>query len=141
MTDWPVVFLGLMALSLVIMATIQVAAILVGIKVARQMGVAVDDLRREIKPLSDKVNRIADDAQRASSLVVLQVERVDQMMVTTAARLDTTLEILQGFASGPIRQGAAAVAAFRAATAIFRDWKGKGRQRHGRDDDDALFVG
>ena len=41
MTDWPVVFLGLMAASLVIMATIQVAAILVGIKVARQMTSAI----------------------------------------------------------------------------------------------------
>jgi hypothetical protein len=141
-TDWPVVFLGVMAASLFVMAAIQIGLIIVGVKVARQMTVAIDDLRREIRPLSEKVNRIADDAARATSLAALQVERIDQMMSSTASRLDDALSVVQGLMSGPVRQGATAVAVFRAAFAMFREWKGRStRSRASRDDDDALFVG
>jgi hypothetical protein len=138
-TDWAVVFLGVMAVSLTVMTAIQIGLIIVGIRVARQVGVAVDDLRREIRPLSEKVNRIADDTARATSLVVLQVERLDQLMASTATRVEEILGILQAFASGPLRQGTAALAAVRAVMSIVRDWKG--RRPTARDDEDPLFVG
>lgn len=142
MTGWPVVFLGVMAASLFVMAAIQIGLIVVGVRVARQMTVAIEDLRKEIRPLSEKVNRIADDAARATSLAALQIERIDQMMSSTASRLDDTLAVVQGLMSGPVRQGATAVAVFRAAFAMFRDWKSRSaRSRSSRDDDDALFVG
>lgn len=143
MSEWSVVFLGVMAVSLAIMAAVQIGVIIIGIRAAKQMSVAMDALRREIKPLSDKVHRIADEVERTASLAALQVERVDQMMATTASRLDSTLGILQGFAGGPVKQGTAAVAAFRAAWSVFSDWKNRDRRRsrHTREDDDALFVG
>lgn len=142
MTDWSVVFLGVMAVSLLVMAAIQVGLIIVGIRVAKQMMVAIEDLRREMRPLSEKISRIADDAARATSLAALQVERFDQMISSTASRLDDTLGVVQGLMSGPVRQGATAVAVFRAAFAMFREWKGRShRNRSSRDDDEALFVG
>jgi hypothetical protein len=137
--EWAGVFLAVMAVSLTVMAAIQIGLIVVGIRIARQLGVAVDDLRREIRPLSEKVNRIADDAARVTSLAVLQVERVDHLLAATANRIDETLGILHGLASGPVRQGTAVIAAFRAIMSIVADWKG--RPRPAREDDDALFVG
>lgn len=141
MSDWGVVFLGIMAVALAVMAAIQIGLIVVGLKVARQLSTAIDDLRREIKPLSEKVNRIADEAARATSLARLQMERLDQVLATTADRIDGTLGILQDVASGPIRQGAAAVSAFRAIMSMIRDWKSRSGSSSPRDDDDALFVG
>jgi len=139
-SDWAVVFLGVMAVALVVMAAIQVYLMIVAVRAAQEVSVAVADLRREIKPLSEKVHRIADDAAKAASLAVYQAERVDRFLATTVDRVDTTLGLLQGFASGPIRQSAAIAAAFRAAMTVFRDWKGRSRHSH-RDDDEALFVG
>jgi hypothetical protein len=142
-TDWAVVFLGVMAVSLLVMAAIQVGLILVGVRVARQMTAAIEDLRRELRPLSEKINRIADDASKATSLAALQVERLDQMMASTALRVDDALGLVQSMLAGPVRQGATAVAVFRAAFAMFREWKGRAshRPRQSRDDDEALFVG
>jgi uncharacterized caspase-like protein len=140
-TDWAVVFLGVMAVALVVMAGVQIGLIIVAVRAAKQVSVAVEDLRREIKPLSEKVNRIADDAARAASLAVFQAERFDRFLASTVERVDTTLGLVQSFASGPVRQGAAVVAAFRAVTAIIREWRGRSRSSSHRDDDEALFVG
>jgi predicted PurR-regulated permease PerM len=141
-SDWSVVFLGVMAVCLVIMTAIQIGVIVVGARIAKQTTAAIDDLRRELKPLSEKVNRIADDAAKAASLAAMQVERLDQMLSSTASRLDDTLGVVQGLMSGPVKGGATAVAVFRAAFAMFREWKGRSqRARTVRDDDEALFVG
>ncbi len=143
MSDSATVFLGIMAVSLAVMALIQVGLIIAGIRVAQKLGAAIDDMRREIRPLMDKVNRIADDAGRATALARDQVERIDQFMATTTTRIESTLGVVQDVMSGPVRQGAVAMAAVRAAMAAFRDWQGRKSARTSRDhdEDDAWFVG
>lgn len=141
MNEWAGVFLAVMAVSLAIMAAIQIGLIVIGIKVAKQVTAATSQLHQEIRPLIDKANAIADDAARATALATIQVERVDKLMATTATRLDSTLNIIQNVASGPVGQGAAAVSAFKAAMGVVRDWKMRRRRASQHDDDDALFVG
>lgn len=140
MTDWAVVWLGVMAVSLALMAMIQIALIVVGIRLVTQMTATVEDVRKELRPLLDKMNRIADDAAKATSLAALQVERVDQVLSVTAARVDEAAEVLRAAMGGPIRKGAAVLMAVRAiASALRRRPATAGMGR--RDDDDALFVG
>lgn len=139
MNDSQGVWLAIMAVSLAVMALIQVGLILIAILLARRAATAVEDVRREIKPLLEKVHRIADDAQKATSLAALQVERVDQMMSTTAIRLEEAVTILRNAMGGPVRQGAAAFMAIRAIVAAIRQWRQPDRQ--GRDEEDPLFVG
>ncbi len=141
MTD---VWLAVMAISLALMATIQIGLILIGVKVARQMNAGIEDLRREVKPLVEKLNRVADDASRATALAVIQVERVDALLSNTVSRVDEAVGILSNAMGGPIRQGYAAVTAFRAVFEAFRGWQSRNDQRkRGRtsDEEDALFVG
>jgi hypothetical protein len=138
------VFLGVMAVSLAVMAIIQVALIVAGILAIRKLGAVADELRREIAPLMDKVNRIADDASRMTSLAALQVERVDQFMATTTTRVDQTLGVVQNLLSGPVRQSTVLIAAFRAAMAAFRGWqehKARSTPDAAVDDEDTWFVG
>lgn len=142
MNEWAGVFLAVMAVSLAIMAAIQIGLIIVGIRVARQVTVATTQLHEEIRPLIQKANLIADDAARVTALATVQVERVDQFMAASAVRLDNTLGIIQNVVSGPVGQGAAAISAFKAVMGVVRDWKTRRRkasQHH--DEDDALFVG
>jgi len=142
-SDSATTFLGIMAVSLAVMTVIQVALIIAGIRVAQKLSGALDDVRREIRPLMDKVNQIADDAGRATSLARQQVERIDQFMATATSRIDTTLGVVQDVMSGPVRQGAVAMSVVRAAFAAFREWQSKKTARTTRDhdEDDAWFVG
>ncbi|HWB29974.1 MAG TPA: DUF948 domain-containing protein [Vicinamibacterales bacterium] len=143
MNESATVFLGVMAVSLAVMAIIQVALIVAGLLAIRKLGAVADELRREIAPLMDKVNRIADDASRMTSLAALQVERVDQFMATTATRVDQTLGVVQSLLSGPVRQSTVLIAAFRAAMAAFRGWQDhKSRKSDAPiEDEDTWFVG
>ena len=143
MSDSGTVFLGIMAVSLAVMTLIQVGLIIAGLRVAQKIGVAIDDMRRELRPLMEKINRIADDAERATSLARQQVERVDEFMATASSRINDTLAILQGVVSGPVRQGAVAMSVVRAAMAAFREWQARKGARSPReqDEDDAWFVG
>jgi hypothetical protein len=141
-TEWQTVFLALIAAAVVVMAVLQVAVVVAAARFARQAAQSVTELRRDLRPVVDKVNRIADDAARATALAAAQVERLDQVMSTAAARIDETMNVVQGAIIQPVRHGAAAVAAFRAAVAVFRGVRNRSRHaHHSRDDDEALFVG
>ncbi len=136
MTD---VWLGVMAVALSVMAIIQVALIVVLIRLATQAVKTVQGLRNDVAPLIEKANRVAEDAARAASLAVIQVERLDSMLQTTAARVEDAVAFVQDMVGGPIRQGSAIFTALRAAFSVFQGWRSRPRQRP--EDDDALFVG
>lgn len=139
MTDWGVVFLGVIAVATLVMAALQVAFFVAAGKASRRVEQAADSFHRELKPLIEHLDAIGRDAKRASSLAALQVERVDRMSADLADRLDRTLHTLQSAASGGAREGAAMLAAFRAALSAVRGFRSS-RARTGAEDDDALFI-
>src|SRR5688572_16043736 len=127
------------------MAAIQIGLIVVSLRVARQLSATAEDIRKEIKPLVEKVHRIADDAARATSLASIQIERVDQILSSTTARVDEGLNILRNAVGGPLRQGYAVALAVRAAISAFSRRSNRDTARPStastRDEEDALFVG
>ena len=133
------VWLGVIAVAVLVMAIIQVAVMVQLMRVAKTASSATADLRRELAPLIAKVNKVADDAGKVSALALTQLERVDQLMDNTVQRIDDTLAVVQDAVLGPVRQGAAVVAGIKAALAVFRSRQD--RRRYGRDDEDALFIG
>lgn len=145
MSDWAVIWLGVIAVSIALMAVIQIGLIVVSLRVARQLSAAADDIRKEIKPLVEKVHRIADDAARATSLASVQIERIDQILSNTTARVDEGLSILRNAVGGPLRQGYAVALAVRAAISAFSRRSNRDTHRPSsaatREEEDALFVG
>ena len=152
MNDWAVIWLGVIAVSIGVMALIQIGLIVVSLRVARQLSETASDIRKEIRPLvekvngiADKVGRIADDAGRATTLATIQIERIDEILTTTTARVDEGLNIVRNAMGGPFRQGYAIVLAVRAAIAAFNrrsgDAAGHSAAPGTRDEEDALFVG
>ena len=139
MTDWGVVFLGVIAAATLVTALAQVAFIVATGRLARRLERAADDMQREVRPLVEHLDAIGRDARRASSLAAAQFERVDQLAADLADRLDRTLNTLQTAAAGSVREGAAMLAAFRAAMAVVRDFR-VSRARARAEDDDALFI-
>jgi hypothetical protein len=148
-TDWAVIWLGVIAVSVGVMAVIQIGLIVVSVRVARQLSQTASDIRKEVGPLVDKVNgiadkvgHIADEAGRATALATVQVERIDQILTTTTARVDEGLSILRNAMGGPLRQGYAFALAVRAAISAFsRRTNRSAEQAATRDEEDALFVG
>ena len=139
MSDWQVVWLGVIAIAVALMALIQIVVLAAVAKLAFQAVAGVKDLRREIRPLIDKVNKIADDATRISGQAAAQVERLDTLIASTAVRIEETVEAVQNVVMGPLRQGSAVVAALRAVLGAFRNARDRRKPVH--DDEDPLFVG
>ena len=139
MTDWGVVFLGVIAAATLVTALAQVAFIVATGRLARRLERAANEMQREMRPLVEHLEAIGRDARRASSLAAAQFERVDQLSADLADRLDRTLNTLHTAAAGGLREGAAILAAFRAAMAVVRDSRAS-RARAGAEDDDALFI-
>jgi hypothetical protein len=138
-SDWQVVWLGVAAISLAIMALVQLGVIVVCIRLAKELATTAADIRRDVRPLVEKAHRIADDAQRATSLALMQVERIEQLVSTTTAQVDQAVSILKNAMGGPIRQGYAFIMAVRAILSVFRSTGAA--DRGPRDEEDAMFVG
>lgn len=136
MTD---VWLGVIAVAVLVMAILQVALVIRLSQVAKEATAATRELRRDLTPLIAKANRIADDAARVSALALSQMERMDHVLSSTVQRIDDTIAAVQTAIVSPVRQGAAVVAGLKAALAVFRARQDRGR--YGRDDEDALFIG
>lgn len=143
MTDASNLFLGIIAVSVLVMAVLQVAAVIFLARYAKKVLSLTEDLQREIKPLAAKVHAIADEAQRAAALATRQVERVDVLVADVSRRVQDTTASLQSVVTtltGPMRSGGAVVSGLRAAIAALLTTQ-PDRRFERDEEEDALFVG
>ena len=143
MSDWSVVFLGVIAVAVTVMAAVQVGCIVFGARLARRVDQLATQVDREIKPLLMNLNKVGEEAARAAQLAATQVERVDRLFADVAIRVEDTAASLQSAIIAPAREGFALLSGIRAAFAALREIRSAAAParsaRH--DDDDALFIG
>jgi uncharacterized protein YoxC len=154
-TDWGLVFLGVIALATLVMALIQVAVFVVTARLAKQAQQAVSkaqetlttaqqtmtSVREEIRPLIASANGIAEEASRAATLATAQVHKVDRLVSDLTARVDETSALVQQAIITPAREGLAIMAAVRATLGAIRagaDWR---RRTSRSEEEDPLFIG
>lgn len=123
------VFLGIIAVSVLVMASIQVAAIVFAARAARRVGEAMARLEEEMRPIVANLRIISADAVRISSVAAAQAEEVEQAL----ARLRDRLEALMQAVQDAIRR-------------IFpwTSWwsrRADPRRRQPTEEEDALFIG
>jgi len=148
MTEWSGVFLGIIAAATLVMALIQVGAIIAVLKIAKQaQDVAkqaqdvLTSVHRDVKPLLARAGEIADEASKTATIATAQAEKVDRMVTDLTRRVDETSSLVQQAIITPAREGIAVVAAIKAALSAFSGFGGfRGRARHS-EEDDALFIG
>ena len=155
MTDWNLVFLGVIAAATLIMALIQIGMIVVAAGVAKKAQAAVagaqdalaraqetmTSVREDIRPLITKANAIADEASKTAALATAQAQKVDRMVTDLAARVDETSSLVQQAIVTPAREGIAILAAVRATLGALRagaDWR---RRTSRSEEEDPLFIG
>lgn len=148
MSEWSGIFLGIIALATLVMALIQVGAIIAVLKIAKQaQDVAkqaqdvLASVHRDVKPLLARASEIADEASKTATLATAQAEKVDKMVTDLTRRVDETSTLVQHAIITPAREGIAIVAAIKASLSALRGFGSfRGRPRHS-EEDDALFIG
>ncbi len=141
MNDWPVVFLGTIAVSTLIMALLQVGAIIATLKLAREAREALASVKQDVRPLLARATALVDEASRTVALATAQVQKVDRLVTDLAKRVDETSSVVQHAIVTPAREGAAIVAAIKAALGALRGMSNHGRPGRHSEDEDPLFIG
>jgi hypothetical protein len=139
-TTTAVVFLGAIAVATVIMAAIQVGAVLYMARLARRVEAMAGKIEHEIQPTLAHLSNTSAEAARAASLASGQVARFERMTGELHERLGEVAVSVQAALRRPARETTALLAAVRAAVLSLRASR---RRRPGRglDDEDALFIG
>jgi hypothetical protein len=134
-------FLGAIAVATLIMAIVQIGAIVVASRLAREAQQALRTLHSEIRPLIAKASAVADEASRTASLATVQMQKIDRLVPDLSQRVDETTAIVQQAIVTPAREGVAILAAVKAGLAALR---GLGDMRRGSsraEEEDPLFIG
>jgi hypothetical protein len=140
-SDWNTVFLGVIAVATLVMALLQVGAVVLAARAAARVDRLVAEMRGEIQPLVARAQAIAEDASRAATVAAAQVERVDALMAVLTRRVDETANVLQNAIAGPAREGMAFIAALRAGFAALRGSRSTPSAGSRFEEEDALFIG
>lgn len=138
MSTWGHVFLGVIAVATLSTAIVQIVLLLAAAKLARRVEHLTDSVETQLKPLFAHLDTIGREASRATSMASQQVERVDVMFADITARLEDTIDTVQGVLSVPLREGGAWLAGFRALFGTLKAPRPNNRSRG--DDEDALFI-
>jgi uncharacterized protein YoxC len=141
------VFLGVIAVSVLVMAIGQVAAVMIAARTVRQVGERLGQLEDTIKPIVGNVQRISEDAARATAVATAQVERAERLMDDVVRRVDETMTTVQETILGPARTGWAIFQSVRDVFGAFFDRSPRRPypRSHGPSpaahEDDASFIG
>lgn len=135
-------FLGVIAAATLVMALVQVGAVIAALRLSRQAQQAIQSVHQEVKPLIARAQSIAEEASRTVALATVQAQKVDRLITDLSQRVDETATVLQEAIITPAREGLAIVAAVKAALTALRGGRALGT-RNGRhaEEEDPLFIG
>lgn len=139
MTD---LFLGIIAAAVLIMAVIQVGAVVMAARAAQNVRRLTSQLEHEIRPVLAHLQAAAADAKRSTAVVAGQVERVDGLVTDLSARLEQTFATIQTAVTGASHMSGAWIAGLKAVVSAIRDIRDTPRRRQAPvEDDSGLFIG
>ena len=135
------VFLGIIAVAVLVMAIIQVAAIIFAVSAARRIGEVADRLEQDLRPVMSNVQAITAEAARATALATAQMERADRMFADLSRRAEQVMAAVPSLL-GPAGRGFAFLNGIKAALAAIQELRRSSRRAAAHpDDEDALFIG
>ena len=141
MNDWGGLFLGAIAVATLIMAIVQIGAIVVASRVARQTQQMLSAIHADLRPLIAKASAVADEASRTAALASAQMQKIDALVTDLSRRVEETTTIVQQAIVAPAREGIAILAAVRAGLAAIRGLGDLRRSSSRSEEEDPLFIG
>jgi hypothetical protein len=140
-SGWSDVFLGVIAAATLVMALIQIGAIIASLRLARQAQQVITSVQQEVRPLVAKAHAIVDEASRTVAIATSQAQKLDRVVTDLSRRVEETAAVLQDAIVTPAREGMAIVAAIKAAFGTLRGFRDLRRRNGHTDDEDPLFIG
>jgi precorrin-6B methylase 2 len=135
------VWLGIIAVAVLVMAVIQVAAIVFAMAAARRIGQVADRLEQNLNPVVSNLQTITSEAARMTTLAAAQVERADRMFTDLGRRAEQVMAAVPTLL-GPAGKGLAFLNGIKAALAAIHELRRSSRRGAAHpDDEDALFIG
>lgn len=131
MSDLATVFLGVIALALVVQAGFVIALVRSGLHLSRRVTDLQQRYERELRPLMDDVSRISRNVAQASDLATVQMRRVDDALANTFDKLDHTTTQISQLLIRPLAPLGTAAALFRGAEKawdVYRALSGSSRR-------------
>ena len=134
-------FLGVIAVAVLVMAIIQVAAVVFAMSAARRIGQVADRLERDLHPVMQNLQTLTAEASRATQLAAAQMERADRMFADFSRRAEQVMAAIPSLL-GPAGKGLAFLNGLKAAMAAIQELRRTSRRGapHG-EEEDALFIG
>ena len=138
MTD---ALLAIIAVSVLTMAIIQVAAIVLTARAARKLGAVVERLEQDLKPIVANLQAVSADAARTTAMAAATVERADRFIQDAATRIEQTLISVPALLESA-KEGFNVLGGLRAIVTAFREIRAGSRRRPAiTEEEDALFIG
>jgi hypothetical protein len=142
MTD---LYLGLIALGVLVMAAVQVAGIVAAMKAAKRVSEMAGRFEQDVRPIVANLQKVSAEAARASALAAAQVDRLDTLVAGVSRRVEDTAATLQQTILQPARDGLALLNTLKNLISSFqhlREPKTAPREPGGKAaPDDDLFIG
>lgn len=139
---WSEVYLGVIAVATLVMALIQVGAIVAAMRASKEARQAIQSVHDEVRPLIARATALADEASRTMAIAAGQAQKLDRLVTDLSRRVDETADIVQQAIITPAREGLAMVAAVKAGIAALKGLR-ELHPREGRhaEEEDPLFIG
>jgi len=139
-------FLGLIALGVIVMAVIQVGAIVFAIQAARKAAELAGRIEQDVRPILANLEKVSADAARASAQAADQVERLDALVSGITKRVEDAATVIQQSIVQPARDGLAVLQGLKSVLTAFREPKAAARPASETSprpapDEDELFIG
>lgn len=136
------VLLGIIALSVMVMAILQVVAVIMAARAVKGVGEAVSRLDADVRPIVANMQQITSDAARATALAAAQVERIDRVMGDVSRHVEQTAKAIPLLIESA-RDGFTVLGGLKAVVNAFRDMRRAKDQKptSSVDEEDALFIG
>ncbi len=138
------VFLGLIALGVLVTAAIQVGAIILAIRAARRVEGVLTQLQQDVRPMVANFQAMSADAARATAKIAGQVDRLEVLLADASRKIEDTASAVQQTMVAPVREAMAVVQGIKAAIAsVFGGGRAasRGKSPAGAEEEDALFIG
>jgi hypothetical protein len=135
------VFLGIIALATLVMALIQVGAIIFAARLGLRLQQVMTTIQDEVRPLIARANTVAEEASKTAALASSQAQKIDALVTDLTRRVEETSVVVQQAVVTPARETLALVAGLKAGIAALRGLR-EFRGRAGRvEEEDPLFIG
>jgi hypothetical protein len=141
MTD---LYLGLIALGVLVMAGIQVTAMVSVARAARRASEMAARIEQDVRPIIVNLQKVSEEAARASAQAAAQVDRLDALVANVAKRVEDTAATVQQTILQPARDGLALLNGLKNVIASFREPRETSRaapRREPQEPQDDLFIG